>query len=103
MQRTPKAAIIVALLLVTLIPLPVQAGDSGGVQAGVAQLALTPENPVMGGSVDIEVGLYNSAQSDAFNVQVAFYKNSIATQNRLLQDEITIPGESFVEVSVTWN
>jgi hypothetical protein len=103
MQRTPKAAIIVALLLVTLIPLPVQAGDSGGVQSSVTQLALTPEDPVMGGSVDIEVGLYNSAQSDAFNVQVAFYKNSIATQNRLLQDEITIPGESFVSVSVTWN
>ena len=103
MQRTPKAAIIVALLLVTLIPLPVQAGDSGGVQSSVAQLALTPENPVMGGSVDIEVGLYNSALSDAFDVQVAFYKNSIATQNRLLQDEINIPGESFVTVSVTWN
>ncbi len=103
MQRTPKAAIIVALLLVSLIPLSVQAGDSGGVQSSAAQLSLTPQNPVMGGSVDIEVGLYNSAQSDAFNVQVAFYKNSISTQNRLLQDEITIAGEAFTTVSVTWN
>ena len=103
MQRTPKAAIIVALLLVSLIPLSVQAADSGGVQSSAAQISLTPQNPVMGGSVDIQVGLYNSAQSDAFNVQVAFYKNSISSQNRLLQDEITIFGEQTETVSVTWN
>ena len=103
MQRTPKAAIIVALLLVGLIPLSVQAGDSGGVQSSATQLSLTPQNPVMGGSVDIEVGLYNSAQSVAFNVQVAFYKNSISPQNRLLQDEITITGGEFTTVSATWN
>lgn len=103
MQRTPKATIIVALLLVSLIPLSVQAADSGGVQSSAAQISLTPQNPVMGGSVDIQVGLYNSAQSDAFNVQVAFYKNSISSQNRLLQDEITIFGEQTETVSVTWN
>ena len=103
MQRTPKAAIIVALLLVSLVPLSVQAADSGGVQSSAVQISLTPQNPVMGGSVDIQVGLYNSAQSDAFNVQVAFYKNSISSQNRLLQDEITIFGGQTETVSVTWN
>ena len=103
MQRTPKAAIIVALLLVSLVPLSVQAADSGGVQSSAVQISLTPQNPVMGGSVDIQVGLYNSAQSDAFNVQVAFYKNSISSQNRLFQDEITIFGGQTETVSVTWN
>ena len=39
---------------------------------------LTPSDPVMGGSVDISVMLYNSQQSDAFNVDVAFYKENIA-------------------------
>jgi len=103
MQRTPKAAIIVALLLASMIPVSVQAADSGGVQSSAVQMSLTPQNPVLGGTVDIQVGLYNSAQTDAFNVQVAFYKNSISTQNRLLQDEITILGEQPATVSVTWN
>ena len=102
MQRTPKVAIIVALLLTSLVPLSVEAADSGGVQSSEAQISLTPDNPVMGGSVDIQVGLYNSAQSDAFNVQVAVYKNTISTANRLLQDEITIFGEQLETVSVTW-
>ena len=61
MERITKVGIIVSLLVMSLLPLPAQAGDSGGVQASAVQLSLTPDNPLMGGSVDVEVMLYNKA------------------------------------------
>ena len=103
MERSTKAAIIVSLLVMSLLPINVQAGESGGVQASAVQLSLTPDNPLMGGSVDIEVMLYNSQQSDAFGVDVAFYKESLTASNRLFLDSITVPGEEYVTVSTTWS
>ena len=103
MERSTKAAIIVSLLVMSLLPINVQAGESGGVQASAVQLSLTPDNPLMGGSVDIEVMLYNSQQSDAFGVDVAFYKESLTASNRLFLDSITVPGEDYVTVSTTWS
>ncbi len=103
MERSTKAAIIVSLLVMSLLPINVQAGESGGVQASAVQLSLTPDNPLMGGSVDIEVMLYNSQQSDAFGVDVAFYKESLTASNRLFLDSITVLGEDYVTVSTTWS
>ena len=103
MERITKVGIIVSLLVMSLLPFPAQAGDSGGVQASAVQLSLTPDNPLMGGSVDVEVTLYNSQQGDAFNVDVAFYKESVTSDNRLFLDVITVPGEDFVTVSTTWS
>ena len=103
MERSTKAAIIVSLLVMSLLPINVQAGESGGVQASAVQLSLTPDNPLMGGSVDIEVMLYNSQQSDAFGVDVAFYKESLTASNRLFLDSITVPGKDYVTVSTTWS
>ena len=68
MERKAKAVFILSLLLFSVLPLTVQAEESGGIQSSAAQMALSPSNPVMGGSVDIDVTLYNSQICDAFNV-----------------------------------
>ena len=103
MERKAKAVFILSLLLFSVLPLTVQAEESGGIQSSAAQMALSPSNPVMGGSVDIDVTLYNSQISDAFNVEVAVYKENIAQSNRLILDSVTIAAESFYTVSAAWS
>ena len=103
MEPKTKALFLLTLLLVSVLPLTAQAGESGGVQSSAVQMSLTPSNPLMGGSVDVEVMLYNSQQSDAFSVEVAFYKENISPSNRLLLDQVTIPAESWHTASTTWS
>jgi len=103
MEPKAKVLLILCLLLASVLPLPVNGESSGGVQASEFTMSLTPSNPVMGGSVDIDVLLHNSQQSDAFNVEIAFYKESIATSNRLFLDEVTIPADSTYTASTTWS
>ena len=103
MEPKAKAVVILTLLLVSVLPLSAQAGESGGVQSSAVQMSLNPSNPLMGGSVDVEVMLYNSQQTDAFSVEVAFYKENISPNNRLLFDQVTIPAESWYTASTTWS
>ena len=103
MEPRAKALFLLSLLLVSVLPLSGQAGESGGVQSSAVQMSLTPSNPLMGGSVDVEVMLYNSQQSDAFSVEVAFYKENISPNNRLLLDQVSIPAESWYTASTTWS
>ncbi|MDP7394237.1 MAG: CARDB domain-containing protein [Candidatus Poseidonia sp.] len=103
MEPKAKAVFILTLLLVSVLPLSAQAGESGGVQSSAVQMSLNPSNPLMGGSVDVEVMLYNSEQTDAFSVDVAFYKENISPNNRLLFDQVTIPAESWYTASTTWS
>lgn len=103
MEPKAKAVVILTLLLVSVLPLSAQAGESGGVQSSAVQMSLNPSNPLMGGSVDVEVMLYNSQQTDAFSVEVAFYKENISPDNRLLFDQVTIPAESWYTASTTWS
>ena len=103
MEPKAKALFLLCLLVASVLPLSVNGEDSGGVQASEFTMSLTPQNPVMGGAVDIDVLLYNSQQSDAFNVEIAFYKENIATSNRLLFDTVTIPAESTYTASTTWS
>lgn len=105
MEPKGKVAAILVLLLVSLLPVSVSAADSGGVEATADQMSFTPAEPVMGGSVDVSVMLFNTQGTDAFNVEVAIYKDSIAggTSNRLLFDQVNIPGNDFVTVTATWS
>ena len=103
MEPKSKAVFILTLLLVSVLPLSAQAGESGGVQSSAVQMSLTPSNPLLGGSVDVVVMLYNSQQTDAFSVEVAFYKENISPNNRLLFDQVTIPAESWYTASTTWS
>ena len=103
MEPKAKATLILCLLLASVLPLSAHAEESGGVEASEFTMALTPQNPVMGGSVDIDVTLYNAQSTDAFNVEIAFFKENIGTDNRLFYNEVTIPAESFYTASTTWS
>lgn len=103
MEPKAKAMFILCLLVASVLPLSAHAESSGGVQASEFTMSLTPQNPVMGGSVDIDVVLYNSQQSDAFNVEIAFYKESITPANRLLLDAVTVAAEDYYTASTTWS
>jgi len=103
MDRKAKAGFILSLLLFSMLPLAVQAEESGGIQAAAHTMAFQPANPVLGGSVDIEVTLHNSQQTDAFNVEVAVYKENIAQSNRLIFDTVTIYAQSSYTVTTTWS
>ena len=59
MEPKAKAMFILCLLVASVLPISVNGEDSGGVQASEFTMSLTPQNPVMGGSVDIDVVLYN--------------------------------------------
>ena len=103
MEGKGKAVFILGLLLFSVLPLAAQAEESGGIEAAAHTMAFQPANPVLGGSVDIDVTLYNSQQSDAFNVEVAVYKENIAQNNRLIFDTVTIYAQSSYTVSTTWS
>ena len=47
MDRKAKALFVLSLFLLSVLPYPVQAEESGGVQSSVAQMALTPQQPVL--------------------------------------------------------
>ena len=57
----------------------------------------------MGGSMDIEVTLYNNQSSEALGVSYGFYKEDISTSSRLKFSTVDILGESFTTVTATWS
>ena len=86
MERKAKALFILGLLLVQCV-----AAHGASRRKRWHPILCRPNgaesfDPVMGGSVGHRVMLYNSQQSDAFNVEVAVYKENIAQSNRLFLD-----------------
>jgi hypothetical protein len=101
MLRTTKAMVLLCLLGMSVLPLPAQAASSGGVEATSSQMSFTPNNPVMGGSVEIEVMLSNPTSGDVLGVEVRLYKDSMTTANRLLRDFVDVYAGDFTTVSFT--
>ena len=69
---------IVGLIILSVATLPINASayDSNGIQASEAQVALSPSTGLtQGDSLTIYLTLTNTLQSDAFDVEYAFYKN----------------------------
>ncbi|MEC7089515.1 MAG: hypothetical protein VXW82_03440, partial [Candidatus Thermoplasmatota archaeon] len=60
MEPKAKAVVILTLLLVSVLPLSAQAGESGGVPSSAVQMSLYPSNPLRGGSGAVEVVLCTS-------------------------------------------
>ena len=103
MERKACAVFILVLLAVAVMPAPALAVDSGGVEASNVQVSLNPSQPVLGGEVDISIMLTNTQSSEAEDVSVAFYKDSIAPNNRFLLDTVDIPPNDFLTVTATWS
>ncbi|RZD42622.1 MAG: hypothetical protein CXT70_02580 [Methanobacteriota archaeon] len=86
----------------TLVPLSVSAETSGGIQASSSTLSILPASPEAGDDITILLTLYNSQQSDAFDVKYAFYKDGINSEKKIEENVVTILGETTEDVSTEW-
>ena len=102
MANELKSILVVVLLALTIIPLSVSAEDSGGIQASTSTLSILPASPEAGDDITILLTLYNSQQSDAFDVKYAFYKDGINSEKKIEENVVTILGESTEDVSAEW-
>ena len=100
MARSFVSAVILAMMLVSTMPLSVNAEDSGGVQASSSTVAITPSNPVEGGSVTVRLTLYNSNNFEANNVQYEFYWDEYNPNNLISANTADIPAVGTVDVEV---
>ena len=98
MARAFFTTVILAMLVLAVVPMPSQAEDSGGVQASPSTVAVTPSNPVEGGSITIRLTLYNSNNFDADDVLYKFYWNGLESNKLISANTVDIPAESTVDV-----
>jgi hypothetical protein len=106
MYMAGKWQVIVGVLILSIAILPanIAAYNSGGIEASEAQVALSPSTGLtQGDSVTIYLTLSNTLQSDAFDVEYAFYMNDYAANQQLLKSVIDIYAQDSEMVSVTWD
>ena len=99
MARGFVSAVVLAMMLVSTMPLSVNAEDSGGVQASTSTVAISPSNPVEGGSVTIRLTLFNSNNFVAEDVFYGFYWNDYPS-NLISANTVDIPAHGTVDVEV---
>ena len=100
-----KASLLVALLLfVIAVPLNTSATyNSGGIEASEAQVIMIPSTGLTEGqSVQFNLTLTNTLQSDAINVGYKFYKNQYNNNYKFVEDVIDISASSSETVSALW-
>jgi len=100
MARPVLTSIVLAMMILSVMPIVAEAEDSGGVQASESTIAITPSNPVEGGSITIMLSLYNSNNFEAEDVVYKFYWNGMAPANLIIANTTDIPAESTVDVEV---
>ena len=103
MANELKSILVVVLLALTIIPLSVSAETSGGIQASTSTLSILPASPEAGDTITILLTLYNSQQSDAFDVKYSIFKDGTSSGDRLAMNTVNLLGQSTVDVSTTWN
>tara|TARA_B100000459_G_scaffold146219_1_gene112039 strand:- start:1887 stop:4709 length:2823 start_codon:yes stop_codon:yes gene_type:complete len=97
-----KPTIVILLLCIATVPMTNSAEESGPIQASESTVALQPSNPEAGGSVTINLQLFNSANSDAIDVEYAFYRNGIGPNKLLESSTVDIYAGETAEVSTVW-
>ena len=94
----------VMILSIAILPANIAAYNSGGIEASEAQVALSPSTGLtQGDSVTIYLTLSNTLQSDAFDVEYAFYMNDYTSSQQLLKSVVDIYAQETETVSVTWD
>ena len=92
------------ILSIAMLPINTSAYDSNGIQASEAQVALSPSTGLtQGDSLTVYLTLTNTLQSDAFDVEYAFFKNDYTSSQQLLRSVIDIYAQESETVSVTWD
>ena len=98
MGRPLLTSLILAMMVVAVMPTPVDAADSGGVQASPDTVAITPANPVEGGSITIRLTLYNDNNFMADDVLYKFYWTGVSSDKLISANTVDIPAKSTVDV-----
>jgi len=94
----------VMILSIAILPTNIAAYNSGGIEASEAQVALSPSTGLtQGDSVTIYLSLSNTLQSDAFDVEYAFYMNDYTSSQQLLKSVVDIYAQDTAEVEVIWD
>jgi len=100
MARGFLTTFVLAMMVLSFMPLSATAEDSGGVQASESTVAITPSNPVEGGSVTVRLTLYNSNNFEAEDVLYKFYWNGYSDDNLMSANIVDIPAQSTVDVDI---
>lgn len=87
-------------MVLSVMPLSVSAEDSGGVQASESTVAISPSNPVEGGSATIRLTLYNSNNFEAEDVLYKFYWNGVSSSQLISANTVDIPAQSTADVEI---
>ena len=94
----------VMILSIAILPANIAAYNSGGIEASEAQVALSPSTGLtQGDSVTIYLTLSNTLQSDAFDVEYAFYMNDYTSSQQLKKSVVDIYAQETETVSVIWD
>ncbi|MFL2982410.1 MAG: CARDB domain-containing protein [Candidatus Poseidoniaceae archaeon] len=100
MARGALTTVVLAMMLLSVMPLSVSAEDSGGVQASESTVAISPSNPVEGGSATIRLTLYNSNNFEAEDVLYKFYWNGVSSSQLISANTVDIPAQSTADVEI---
>ena len=100
MARGALTTVVLAMMVLSVMPLSVSAEDSGGVQASESTVAISPSNPVEGGSATIRLTLYNSNNFEAEDVLYKFYWNGVSSSQLLSANTVDIPAQSTADVEI---
>tara|TARA_B100001778_G_scaffold173159_1_gene142386 strand:- start:1863 stop:4595 length:2733 start_codon:yes stop_codon:yes gene_type:complete len=88
------------MMILSVMPLSVEAEDSGGVQASESTVAISPSSPVEGGSITITLTLYNSNNFEAEDVIYKFYWNGVSSSQLISANTVDIAAESTADVQI---
>lgn len=97
-----KPILAILLLCIASVPMPASAEQSGSIQASPSTVALQPANPVAGGSVTINLQLYNSGNY-ATDVEYSFYRDYISSDQLIKKATVDIDTDTSEQVSAVWN
>ncbi|MDG1555553.1 MAG: CARDB domain-containing protein [Candidatus Poseidoniaceae archaeon] len=97
-----KPILAILLLCIASVPMPASAEQSGSIQASPSTVALQPANPVAGGSVTINLQLYNSGNY-ATDVEYSFYRDFISSDQLIKKATVDIDTDTSAPVSAVWN
>jgi len=100
MARGALTTVVLAMMILSVMPLSVSAEDSGGVQASESTVAISPSNPVEGGSATIRLTLYNSNNIEAEDVLYKFYWNGVSSSQLMSANTVDIPAQSTADVEI---
>ena len=102
MAKSGMLVFVLGVLLISTLPMPTSAEDSGGVQASSSTVFIQAPGgtAIEGGSATIRLTLWNDNIADADDVLYEFYWNGVSPSKLMEANTVDIPGQTSVDVDV---